>query len=263
MKDSLINARKQEEEEIMTKNTNQESGLLEKNNSKKQSESKKAMNGIQAGIAFAILSGLCAYLIYGFYEMVIGRILFWFLVLFMVLCCLVSVSCIFDWKTAKKIEKLEAAAREEEKEFLEIDPSKRALRAEKMFKMNQKELMRYYDMNLAQTKFLSGLGIMMIIFGILIVIASIIMYVYMDSDKILLVVGNVSGIIVDFVGAIFIKMYTQNVEAAVRFHAKFAESNNLLLANSIANKIENPELRETTLSEIAKDIITSNRNGKE
>lgn len=40
-----------------------------------------------------------------------------------------------------------------------------------MFRMNQKELMRYYDMNLAQTKFLSGLGIMMILFGILIVAA--------------------------------------------------------------------------------------------
>ena len=37
-----------------------------------------------------------------------------------------------------------------------------------MFRMNQKELMRYYDMNLAQTKFLSGLGIMMITFGLLI-----------------------------------------------------------------------------------------------
>ena len=42
------------------------------------------------------------------------------------------------------------------------------------------------------------------------------------------------------------------------FHAKFAESNNLLLANSIANKIENEELREKTLAEIAKDIILSN-----
>ena len=38
-----------------------------------------------------------------------------------------------------------------------------------MFRMNQKELMRYYDMNLTQTKFLSGLGIMMIILGVLMV----------------------------------------------------------------------------------------------
>lgn len=232
--------------------------MLENADSKKQKESKKAMSGLQGGIVFAILSGLCAYFVYKFYEFSIGKIVFWITLLFAVLCFLVAVSCFFDWKAAKKVEKLEADAREEEKEFSEIDPSKRALRAEKMFKMNQKELMRYYDMNLAQTKFLSGLGIMMIIFGILIVVASLIMYMYTDADKTLLLVGNISGIIVDFVGAVFIKMYTQNVEAAVRFHAKFAESNNLLLANSIANKIENEELREKTLAEIAKDIILSN-----
>lgn len=227
-------------------------------NSKQQSGSKKASNGMLGGMFLAIILGICACIIYKFYEFVIGKIIFWFIVLLTILCGMVAISCLFDWKVAKKIEKLEEAAREEEKEFLEIDPSKRALRAEKLFKMNQKELMRYYDMNLAQTKFLSGLGIMMIIFGILIVVASLIVYIYTDSDKILLIVGNVGGIIVDFVGAIFIKMYTQNVEAAVRFHAKFAESNNLLLANSIANKIENDELREKTLSEIAKDIIVSN-----
>lgn len=231
---------------------------VENDNQKKQSESKKAMNSMQGGIVFAIILGACAHLMYKFYEFPIGKIIFWFILLLTILCCMVVISCFFDWKAAKKIEKIEEVAREEEKEFSEIDPSKRALRAEKMFKMNQKELMRYYDMNLAQTKFLSGLGIMMIIFGILIVVASLIVYLYTDSDKTLLIVGNVSGIIVDFVGAVFIKMYTQNVEAAVRFHAKFAESNNLLLANSIANKIENEELREQTLSEIAKDIIMSN-----
>lgn len=80
-----------------------------------------------------------------------------------------------DWKSVKKREKLEEEARKEEEEFSEIDPSKRALRAEKMFKMNQKDLMRYYDMNLSQTRFVSGLGIVMIILGILIVIASLVL----------------------------------------------------------------------------------------
>ena len=168
---------------------------------------------------------------------------------------MVSVSCFFDLKESKKLEKLEEEARREEKEFSQIDPEKRALRAEKMFRMNQKELMRYYDMNLAQTKFLSGLGIMMIIFGI--VIVGITLYMSIETDKVLLVVGSLSGIVVDFIGAVFIKMYTKNIEAAVKFHAKFAESNNLLLANSIANKIEDVKIRETTLSEISKNIILS------
>lgn len=87
-------------------------------------------------------------------------------------------------KNQKNLEKLDEDVRREEKEFSEINPEKRALRAEKMFRMNQKELMRYYDMNLAQTKFLSGLGIMMILFGILIVVASLYMYMSLDTDKI-------------------------------------------------------------------------------
>lgn len=172
----------------------------------------------------------------------------------------VTVSCFFDYKESKKIEKLDEEARREEKEFSEIDPEKRALRAEKMFRMNQKELMRYYNMNLAQTKFLYGLGIIMILIGILIVVAVIYMYMMLGADKILLIVGSVSGILVDFIGAVFITMYTKNIEAAVKFHAKFAESNNLLLANSIANKIEDDKIRENTLSEISKNIILSEKN---
>lgn len=118
-------------------------------------------------------------------------------------------------------------------------------------------------MNLAQTKFLSGLGIMMIIFGILIVAASLYMYTSLDADKVLLLVGSLSGIVVDFIGAIFIKMYTKNIEAAVKFHAKFAESNSLLLANSIANKIEDDKIREDTLSEISKSIISTKKSTAE
>lgn len=228
----------------------------------KQSESKKALNGIQGGIVLAIILAILAFLEHKLYVYVIGKIIFWFIVCLAVFCGLVAISCLFDWKTAKKVEKLEEEARREELEFAEIDFNKRALRAEKMFKMNQKELMRYYDMNLAQTKFLSVLGIVMIILGIFIVVASFVIYVYTNADRMLLLVGNLSGILIDFVGAVFIRMYTQNVEAAVRFHAKFAESNNLLLAHSIANKIEDGKLREETLSEIAKEIIVTNKNAK-
>ena len=97
----------------------------------------------------------------------------------------------------------------------------------------------------------------MIISGVAIVVISCFAYISLDSDKILLIVGNISGVIVDFIGAVFIRMYTQNLNAAVKFHAKFAESNNLLLANSIANKIENEELREMTLSDISKGIVSA------
>jgi len=235
-----------------------DSTTTEKKNKKK---SQKDMNGL---IGCLVLGGLFAFVAYQIYnkliELPIGQILVYVTGFCAFLCFMVAVSCFFDYKESKKMEKLDEDARREEKEFSEIDPEKRALRAEKMFRMNQKELMRYYDMNLAQTKFLSGLGIMMIVFGILIVVASLYIYTSFDSDKILLLVGSLSGIVVDFIGAIFIKMYTKNIEASVKFHAKFAESNNLLLANSIANKIDDDKLRENTLSEISKNIIIAKKS---
>ena len=100
----------------------------------------------------------------------------------------------------------------------------------------------------------------MILAGIVITLISCVIYISVESDKMLLVIGNISGIVVDFIGAIFIKMYTQNLEAAVKFHAKFAESNQLLLANSIANKIENANLREQTLPDISKEIVLTKQS---
>jgi hypothetical protein len=230
---------------------------------KVQRKSEKDRNGIIGGLVFGLIFMFLTYQIYELlFEFPIGKVLVYFGGFLTFICFAVALSCFFDYKESKKLEKLADDARREEKEFSEIDPEKRALREEKMFRMNQKELMRYYDMNLAQTKFLSGLGIMMIVFGILIVAISLYMYMSLDADKDLLFVGSFSGIIVDFIGAVFIKMYTQNIEAAVKFHAKFAESNNLLLANSIANKIENDEIRENTLSEISKNIILSREKTK-
>ena len=49
---------------------------------------------------------------------------------------------------------------------------------------------------------------MMIIFGIVIVGITLYMYMSIETDKVLLVVGSLSGIVVDFIGAVFIKMYT-------------------------------------------------------
>ncbi|WP_418751561.1 TRADD-N-associated membrane domain-containing protein [Frisingicoccus sp.] len=239
----------------------QEKSDSNKTEKKIQKKSQKDMNGLIGGFVFGLLLTFVAFQIYNkFIEFPIGQIMVYAIGACAFICFMVSVSCFFDYKESKKMEKLDEDARREEKEFSQIDPEKRALRAEKMFRMNQKELMRYYDMNLTQTKFLSGLGIMMIIFGILIVVASLYLYTSLNSDKVLLFVGSLSGIVVDFIGAIFIKMYTKNIEAAVKFHAKFAESNNLLLANSIANKIDDDKLREETLSEISKNIIFTKKS---
>ena len=139
-----------------------------KTTQKEQKKSEKDKNGIIGGLVFGAMAVFATYQIYDkFFEFAIGKILVYILGVLAFICFAVSISSFFDFKESKKLEKLDEDVRREEKEFSEINPEKRALRAEKMFRMNQKELMRYYDMNLAQTKFLSGLGIMMILFGIL------------------------------------------------------------------------------------------------
>ena len=145
-----------------------------------QKKSKRDMNGLISGIVVGLFFVFADYIIVfkGLTGFLIGQILAYLIGFFAFIFFMVSLSCFFDYKESKKMEKLEEDACREEKEFSQIDPEKRALREEKMFRMNQKELMRYYDMNLTQTKFLSGLGIMMIIFGIVIVAVSIYMYIY-------------------------------------------------------------------------------------
>lgn len=232
-----------------------------KKETKAQTRSEKALNGVIGGIVFSIPFIILAWWLYKIlFDFAIGKILVCVLGFFAFVCLMVALSSYFDLREAKKIERLLAEAEREEREFSEIELDKRALRAEKLFKLNQKELMRYYNMNIAQTKFLSGLGIFMIVFGALIVAVSIFIYASFSADKVILLVGSLSGIMVDFIGTIFIKMYTQNIDAAIKFHAIFAESNTLLLANSIANKIEDATLRENTLSDISKSIVLSKNN---
>ena len=241
--------------------------IISKKNKFDQIDEKKSnndRNGMIGGVIFGAIFTFWAFEIYRkIFVFPLGKMLVYIFSILAFICFAVAVSCYFDFKESKRIEKLDEEARKEEKEFSEIDPDKRALRAEKMFRMNQKELMRYYDMNLAQTKFLSGLGIMMILSGVVIVGATFYMYIFLKVDKALLYVGSSSGIIVDFIGTLFIKMYIKNIDATVKFHAKFAESNNLLLANSIANKIEDTQIRENTLSEISKSIIMRKENVRE
>ncbi len=226
------------------------------NNQQVQRKSEKDKNGVVGGIVFGIILTIVGWIVYRYlFQLLAGKIILTVIGSFGFLCYAVAISCFIDYKESRKIEKMEEDAQAEEKEFSEIDPSKRELRAEKLFRMNQKELMRYYDVNLGQTKFLSGLGIVMIIAGVLVVAVTIYLYSSKELDRAILFVGGLSGVVFDFIGAIFIKMYTGNVEAAVKFHAKLAESNNLLLSNSIANKIDDKKLREETLSDISKSIV--------
>lgn len=226
---------------------------IEEKKAAMEASRKKAVSGMQGGILMTVLLLAVGYYFYLHRNFIIWHILSWLFAVMAFICIMVAVSCYFDRKKTGADE-MELESMKEELELEQIPYQNIIVRADKQFKLHQKELKRYYDMNLSQTRFLCGLGIFLILFGLGVIAGSIIAYINLKNDLCLLLVGAVSGILIDFVGAVFISMYTQNLKTAVEFHSKLASSNNLLLANSIANKIEDIELREKTLSEISMGI---------
>lgn len=218
-----------------------------------EEEIKKSTNGIWGGLVINILFIISAYVLFNKRNIIVLNILFYIIIILAFICLVVVISCYHDIKVAKH-KNIELESLKEELELEQIPNQNIIVRADKQFKINQKDLQRYYDLNLSQTKFLSKLGILLILFGLTIISISILLYLRIKDDLWLLLMGTVSGVLIDFVGAIFITMYTKSLEASVKFHSKLAGSNSLLLANSIATKISDEKLRESTLSEIAKNI---------
>lgn len=222
-----------------------------------EAEVKKAASGMWGGIVGTIVFIIVAYILFNKRNIIVLNILLYIIIILILICLAVIISSYLDIKNAKhKNNDLDSLM--EELELEQIPYQNIIVRADKQFKINQKDLQRYYDLNLSQTKFLSKLGIFLILFGLTIISISIFLYINIIDDLWLLLIGAISGILIDFVGAIFITMYTKSLEASVKFHSKLAGSNNLLLANSIATKISDEGLRELTLSEIAKNIVSKN-----
>lgn len=103
------------------------------------------------------------------------------------------------------------------------------------------------------------LGIGTILAGMIIIILAIIMFAISPVKyNIAVLTGAVSGILVDFIGALFIRMYTETIKASMQLQNKLVHNNDNLLANLLAEDIDDKNLRNQTLSEIAKTISANN-----
>lgn len=106
----------------------------EKINSNKteKKKSQKDMNGLIGGLVFCLIFVFVAYQIYNkLIEFPIGQILVYIIGFCAFICFMVSLSCFFDYKESKKMEKLDEDARREEKEFSEIAPEKKSSKSRK------------------------------------------------------------------------------------------------------------------------------------
>lgn len=150
---------------------------------------------------------------------------------------------------------------EEEMDLLRIGDESLEKRAEKQFRIHQGELKRYYDQSLNQSKWIFWVGILSIVAGIGVILITLILIFNnpsSNSEIIIAVTGGGAGILSNFVGVIFLKMYSESVKSLNTFHERLVTTHHLHFSNFLISKIFNENLREETWAELALSLTKDN-----
>lgn len=166
--------------------------------------------------------------------------------------------------TAAAIKRVDLISLQQDKEELEFEidldreqvrPEQR--RAEKYLWHYKRQLRRYHDLNLKQNVTNSAIGLSAIVLGILIAVAAAYVAIYAVSTKdariIVAILGGNSAVLLTYLAAIYVKMHAAT-PAARSFNSSALEIQQLLLGDLMASRIENPQIRERTISKIALNL---------
>ena len=133
-------------------------------------------------------------------------------------------------------------------------------RAEKLLQINDVQLRRYYNLNLNQNTRIFYLGIFCILIGILIIFVTLFLLLEVASEtetKIVAgAVGAVGSLLVNYVAAIYLKIYAEASSNLSSFHSRLVETNQMWLANLLASRIEHKAERWKTISKLAINVGT-------
>lgn len=136
-------------------------------------------------------------------------------------------------------------------------------RAEKILRIHQVQLRRYYDLNLNQNVWIFVIGVFCIVLGATIVALTFYWITNRASaleEKIIVAsIGGVGAILTNFIAAIYLKMHSTASESLNVFHSKLVESQELLLSNLLASRIGDEQKRWDTLSVISTNIVQRHR----
>jgi flagellar biogenesis protein FliO len=149
-----------------------------------------------------------------------------------------------------------------ELDLLSIEDNSIEERAEKLFRLHQYELKKYYDQTLKHSKWIFIIGIISIAAGFLFIGISFLMIIKFPekfktfSDKALIgILGSLGAILSNFVAVIFVRMYSETIKSLTEFHNRLVITHYLHFSNFLVSKIKDEKLREETLSKLANEII--------
>ncbi|WP_349763645.1 hypothetical protein [Fusobacterium sp. SYSU M8D902] len=145
----------------------------------------------------------------------------------------------------------------DELEYLNIENESDIKKAEKQFKLHQNELQKYYSQNLSHSQKIFYTGIVCIVlgFGIIVFTMWILSTKNINNTLELMITGGIGGVLSNFIGVIYLKMYSETLKVLIEFHNKLVYTHNLHFSNYLLAKVENKELKEKILQEAILAIV--------
>ncbi len=144
-----------------------------------------------------------------------------------------------------------------ELDLLSISVDSIQQRAEKLFKLHQFELEKYYTQALRQSARIFLVGIFSILVGFAIIALTFYLVGFRFGDQatqariIIASVGAVGTVLANFIGAVYVKMFSETLKSLTEFHNRLVLTHHLHFGNFLSAKISEEKKRDETLAKMA------------
>jgi hypothetical protein len=142
----------------------------------------------------------------------------------------------------------------------------RETRAEKLLRINDTQLRRYYDLNLQQNQWMFTLGVGCILIGVIITCSTVGLIVSRQlpqEEKIIAaVLGGLTSLLTNFVAVIYLRMNSTAAQSLAAFHTQLVRTHGLLISNLLLSSIADDQTRWTALSKLSLLIAGERKDSK-
>ncbi len=151
---------------------------------------------------------------------------------------------------------------EDELDLLRSSEASSEQKAQKLFKLHQLELKKYYDQTLKQSKWIFLVGIFCLVLGFGAIGGSL-WQVHKEApnDKtIVAILGGIGGILSNFIAVVYLKMHSETIKSLTEFHNRLVLTHYLHFGNFLLAKIDNQNLRDKSLAQVAINLSTNQKH---
>jgi hypothetical protein len=169
---------------------------------------------------------------------------------------LLSITTLYHQRVRSLSEDLADAQNELDLLRIEHDhPERRAL---KMLQVNQLDLRRYYDQTLRQGRLVFYLGIACIALGFAAVGGALLLVstqaATSEEQIIVASLGAVPALLANFIGVIYLKMFSEITGSVGAFHTRLVGTHDLYFGNFLAAKVEDEARREALFADLVNEV---------